>query len=53
LTVELPENPTPETPENVVGIDLGLKSFITTSDDDFVESPKFLRKAEKRLAKEQ
>ncbi|WP_292486298.1 transposase [Methanohalobium sp.] len=53
LTVELSENPTPETPENAVGIDLGLKSFITTSDDDFVNPPRFLRKAEKRLAKEQ
>ncbi|WP_292484250.1 transposase, partial [Methanohalobium sp.] len=53
LTVELPDNPSPKTPENAVGIDLGLKSFITTSDDDFVEPPKFLRKAEKRLAKEQ
>ncbi|WP_292486499.1 transposase [Methanohalobium sp.] len=53
LTVELPDNPTPSTPENAVGIDLGLKSFITTSDDDFVEPPKILRKAEKRLAKEQ
>ncbi|WP_292484782.1 transposase [Methanohalobium sp.] len=53
LTVELPDNPVPSTPENAVGIDLGLKSFITTSDDDFVEPPKFLRKAENRLAKEQ
>ncbi|MFP4655874.1 MAG: RNA-guided endonuclease InsQ/TnpB family protein [Methanohalobium sp.] len=53
LTVELPDNPVPSTPENAVGIDLGLKSFITTSDDDFVEPPRFLRKAEKRLAKEQ
>ncbi|MFP4655345.1 MAG: RNA-guided endonuclease InsQ/TnpB family protein [Methanohalobium sp.] len=53
LTVELPDNPVPSTPENAVGIDLGLKSFITTSDDDFVEPPKFLRNTEKRLAKEQ
>jgi putative transposase len=53
LTVELPDNPVPSTPTNAVGIDIGLKSFITTSDDDFVEPPRFLRKAEKRLAKEQ
>nr|WP_232216925.1 transposase [Methanohalobium evestigatum] len=53
LTVELPENPVPSTPTNAVGIDLGLKSFIKTSNDDFVEPPKFLRNAEKRLVKEQ
>lgn len=32
-----------------VGIDLGLKALITTSDGEKVEPPKFLRKAEKRL----
>jgi putative transposase len=32
-----------------VGIDLGLKSLIATSDGEKVEHPKFLRKAEKRL----
>jgi putative transposase len=34
---------------SVVGIDLGLKSLIVTSDGMEVEHPRFLRKAEKRL----
>ena len=32
-----------------VGIDLGLKALVTTSDGQEVKPPKFLRKAEKRL----
>jgi putative transposase len=32
-----------------VGIDLGLRALIATSDGEKVEPPKFLRKAEKRL----
>lgn len=36
-----------------VGIDQGLKSFIHCSDDLTVEPPNYLRKAEKRLVKEQ
>jgi putative transposase len=32
-----------------VGIDLGLKALVTTSDGQEVEPPKFLRKAERRL----
>ena len=34
-----------------VGIDLGLKSLIATSDGEKVEHPKFLRRAEKRLSR--
>ncbi len=36
---------------NVVGIDLGLNTFYTDSNGDFVENPKYLRKSEKRLKK--
>lgn len=32
-----------------VGIDLGLKVFLTTSDGETVENPRYLRKAEKKV----
>jgi len=32
-----------------IGIDYGIKAFITTSDVKSIDSPKFLRKSEKRL----
>ena len=38
---------------NEVGIDLGLKYFLITSDGEFVENPKFFRKSEQKLAKQQ
>jgi len=34
-----------------IGIDYGVKAFITTSDGEIIESLKFLRKSEKRLQK--
>lgn len=37
----------------VVGIDLGIKEFVITSDGIKIDNPKFLRKSEKRLAKKQ
>lgn len=36
-----------------LGIDLGLRSLITTSDGEKVQHPRFLRKAEKRLKRVQ
>jgi len=39
--------------ETVVGIDLGLKDLITTSDGQRVKAPKNLRKAQKRLRRAQ
>jgi putative transposase len=36
-----------------LGIDIGLKSLVVTSSGHFVETPKFYRKAEKRLKKPQ
>jgi len=53
ITVEVPDNPEPIIPVTMVGIDLGLNKLITTSDDEFIEPPKLLRNAEKRLAIEQ
>ena len=38
---------------NKVGIDVGLKTFLTLSDGEQIESPKYLLESEKRLAKEQ
>lgn len=37
----------------VVGIDLGLKEFATTSDNEVINNPKFYRKYEQRLIKAQ
>ncbi|QLE55182.1 RNA-guided endonuclease TnpB family protein [Nostoc sp. TCL26-01] len=34
---------------NIVGIDVGLIDFLVTSDDERIVSPKFLRKAERKL----
>lgn len=34
-----------------IGIDLGIKEFCITSDDEMVENPKYLRKSERRLRK--
>ncbi len=42
----------PET-SNKIGIDLGLKSLIVTSDGEKVDAPKFFKKSKKKLAREQ
>jgi putative transposase len=39
----------PESWKAPLGVDLGLRALITTSDGEKVEPPKFLRKAERRL----
>jgi len=38
---------------SMVGLDMGLASFYTDSDGQKIDCPKFLRKAEKRLRREQ
>lgn len=38
---------------NRIGIDLGIKEFVITSDGEMIENPKFLRKSEEKLAREQ
>lgn len=34
---------------NKVGIDLGLTNFMTTSDGEFIENPKYFKKSEKKI----
>ncbi|MBT9167436.1 MAG: hypothetical protein DDT19_00774 [Syntrophomonadaceae bacterium] len=39
----------PKKKGNQIGIDLGLKSFLVTSDNERVDAPKYLRKSEDKL----
>lgn len=39
----------PKSEGSQIGIDLGLKSFLVTSNNEIVDSPKFLRKSEEKL----
>ena len=39
--------------DKAVGIDMGLESFLVTSDEEFVDNPRFLRTAEDKLAEAQ
>ncbi len=54
LTTEfkMPDIPLPS-PQNPIGIDMGLKDFATLSDGTRVPVPQFFRKAERRLRKAQ
>lgn len=36
---------------NKIGIDLGIKEFVITSDGEMIENPKYFRKSEKKLRK--
>ena len=47
------EAPEPEPKAGAVGIDLGLKSFLVTSDGQEIAPPKHLLKAQKRLVRPQ
>ncbi|NWF59808.1 MAG: transposase [Fischerella sp.] len=38
------------TAENTVGIDVGVNSFLVTSDNEVIKNPRWYRKSEKRLA---
>jgi len=42
-----------EAQEKAVGIDLGVKNLATTSEGEFIEHPRFLKRLEKRLKREQ
>lgn len=42
-----------KTIKSVVGIDVGLKEYLVTSDAEIVDNPKFLRKSEKKLKRAQ
>ena len=50
--VEIEINPLEQTGA-VVGIDLGIKEFATTSDNEIINNPKFYRKYEEKLIKSQ
>lgn len=45
---QLPELMTPQT---VIGIDVGLNSFVTLSNGETIENPRFYRKSESRLSR--
>lgn len=40
----------PRTSENMIGIDLGIKTYATCSNGDKIDNPKWLRNSQKRLA---
>jgi len=42
-----------EAQEKAVGIDLGVKNLTTTSEEEFIEHPGFLRRLERKLKREQ
>ena len=52
FVVEVETIPLPKTSQSV-GIDMGIESFLTTSDGEFIGNPKFLRHEEKRLRRKQ
>lgn len=54
LLLECKEVPEPASSVDVaksVGIDVGLKDFLATSDGDYIAIPQFFRKSERKLAK--
>lgn len=52
FVVDVDTEPLPETPTDV-GMDLGLTTFAVLSNGKTIESPKFLRRAERKLRKAQ
>ncbi|WP_293112478.1 transposase [Moorena sp. SIO4G3] len=54
LVLSLEDKTVPEVkadinPESIVGIDVGLKEFLTTSEGENIEIPQYYRKSQKRL----
>jgi len=54
VTLSLEDNTVPEiktdiNPQSITGIDVGLKDFLTTSNNEIVSIPQHYRKAQKRL----
>jgi len=49
LSCEIEKTIKPKQTGREIGIDLGLKSFLVTSDNETIESPKFLQKSEEKL----
>jgi putative transposase len=49
---ELPKKPTPKR-DKAIGIDFGVKTFLTLDNGTKIESPKYLKQSEQKLAKHQ
>ncbi|NES42870.1 MULTISPECIES: transposase [unclassified Moorena] len=54
LVLSLEDKTVPEVkpdinPDSIIGIDVGLKDFLTTSEGEAIEIPQYYRKAQKRL----
>ncbi|MBJ7904899.1 transposase [Streptomyces sp. DSM 110735] len=52
LSCDVPAEPLPQT-DAVIGIDMGITHFLTTSDGKHIASPRFLREAAQELAEAQ
>lgn len=53
FSCDLGDAPEPTSDGPAVGIDLGLKSFLVTSDGESVEPPRYYRKSQKKLRRAQ
>ena len=53
LTVELPDAEPKREIENAIGVDVGLTNLVALSNGEKIENPRWLKKTEKKLAKEQ
>lgn len=49
ILCEIEKSIEPKKKGNQIGIDLGIKSFLVTSDNERVDAPKYLRKSEDKL----
>jgi putative transposase len=52
IAVEVPDTPEVDV-ETTIGIDVGLESFLTTSDGDKIQNPRYFRRSEQQLGKSQ
>jgi putative transposase len=53
FTVELGDAPEKQEVKAAVGVDVGLSSIVTLSSGEMISPPRFLRKSEEKLAREQ
>ncbi|MGB8217985.1 MAG: transposase [Candidatus Methanoperedens sp.] len=53
FTAEIKKTSEPVEIKNAIGVDVGLSSLLTLSNGEQIAPPEFLRKSEKKLAKEQ
>lgn len=53
ILIECPNIDKLETLDKSIGIDLGLKSFVVTSDGLFIDNPRFFKESQDKLVKEQ